>query len=61
MIVSYEKSLQEPRQFVDALARFCGVNPTDEQVVKALGSIENGPAAYLNESRLHFEGHELSL
>ena len=56
MVMSYEKSLQEPRQFVEALARFCGKSPTDDVLDRAVQSIENGPVAYLNASRVRYEG-----
>jgi len=56
MMVSYEKSLQEPRQFVEALARFCGTIPAKDVIDRAIQSIENGPAIYLNASRVRFAG-----
>jgi hypothetical protein len=34
-LVSYEKSLVRPERFVEQIAAFCGVEPTEEQIAEA--------------------------
>ena len=57
MMASYEKALQFPAEFVDRLAGFCGLQPSDRQIGLAVGSIRNGPEHYLERSRFVYLGH----
>lgn len=56
MLVSYEKALLNPEAFVSNLVEFCGISISPDLARQAAAAIENGPARYLNSSRLRFEG-----
>ncbi len=49
LLVSYEKLLENPAGFVDALADFCGCPEADRE--RAVASIEASPARYLDHTR----------
>ena len=49
LLVSYEKLLENPAAFVDALAEFCGCPQGDRE--RAIASIEASPAHYLDHTR----------
>lgn len=56
ILLSYEKALMMPEEFVDAIGRFCGVT-LDPGVRSALLSIvEPGRQRYLEGARRRFEG-----
>lgn len=52
MLVSYEKALAYPAEFVDQLASFCQLHCTDIEKKTALDFIEPAPAKYLDASRI---------
>jgi hypothetical protein len=56
LLISYEKALQKPKEYVYTLSQFCGVTLTPEIEEQVLSTIGNGPAGYLNSSRIKFEG-----
>lgn len=56
LVVSYEKAIVNPGVFLDNLIAFCGLKPNAEQYQAALSSIQNGPRAYLESSRVWYEG-----
>jgi hypothetical protein len=57
LLVSYEKALQHPGEMVAAIAAFCGVSATVEQVAAAVAVIENGRPNYIERARLQYDGH----
>ncbi|MEJ5992456.1 sulfotransferase [Ramlibacter sp. PS3R-8] len=52
MLVSYEKAMADPAHFVRELARFCGVEPREEQLDAAQAFIQPNPEHYLDVSRI---------
>lgn len=54
MLVSYEKALAKPKQFVSDLARFAGISPTWLQMRAARASIRPSPADYVANSQIRF-------
>ena len=53
MLVSYEKALRYPNDFISSLVTFCGLSPSEQQVRAAVTFIEPEPGAYLDASRLN--------
>jgi hypothetical protein len=56
LLVSYEKCLQFPEQFIDRIATFCSLSPTEQQRREALGMIENGRKDYVESARFVYVG-----
>jgi hypothetical protein len=56
LLVSYEKSLQFPVNAVDEIAKFCGLDPTREQIATAVSMIDNGNSSYVQAARLRYQG-----
>lgn len=52
MLVSYEKVMREPANFVGELISFLNIEPTKEQVQGAIDFIAPNPADYLDISRI---------
>ncbi len=57
MIVSYEKALSQPAAFVDSFVEFSGLVPSPQEREAALAIIQNGPAKYLNATRIRYDGN----
>ncbi len=57
LLVSYEKFLQFPEDSIARVAAFAGVELDDSGMQEALAIVSNGPARYLNASRLRYTGH----
>lgn len=53
MLVSYEKALRYPKDFISSLVTFCDLSPSEQQIHSAIKFIEPEPAAYLDASRLN--------
>lgn len=56
LLVSNEKALIHPTEFVSELVAWTGLEVTSEQVARATASIVIDPPDYLNASRLQFLG-----
>jgi len=52
MMVSYEKAMAEPANFVKELVQFCGVQVGEEQLCQAKAFITPNPEQYLDASRI---------
>lgn len=52
MLVSYEKAMGDPAYFVKELARFCGMEPSQQQLRAAQDFIQPNPEHYLDASRI---------
>ena len=56
LLVSYEKSLIKPAEFVDALAEFCGLTPNEATRARMVAAVEPSPEAYVRGARRQFAG-----
>jgi hypothetical protein len=56
LLLSYEKALQYPYEFVSELGLFCGVKASAGDLTKACATIENGNPRYLQLARLQYDG-----
>lgn len=52
MLVSYEKAMADPAHFVRELARFCNLEPGEQQLQAAQDFIQPNPEHYLDASRI---------
>ncbi|MGM0988739.1 MAG: hypothetical protein ACQEXI_17420 [Pseudomonadota bacterium] len=52
LLVSYEKALRYPENFIDQLVEFCGISPSRQQLEAARRFIEPEPDHYLDSSRI---------
>lgn len=52
MMVSYEKAMAEPTNFVKELVQFCGFSVSEEQLRQAAAFITPNPEHYLDASRI---------
>jgi hypothetical protein len=52
MLVSYEKAMAHPDYFLNELAMFCKLEPSNEQLESARSFIDPNPEAYLDSSRI---------
>lgn len=52
LLLSYEKSLQFPAEIAAEIAAFCGVPADSAGIGKAVATIQNGTARYLQSTRL---------
>lgn len=52
MLVSYEKAMRDPTNFVSELIAFLNIEPTNEQVQRAIAFIAPNPVDYLDASRI---------
>ena len=55
MMVSYEKAVTMPENFVKALAKFAGAVVTQEEIQNAVSKVQNGPEIYLRSSQTRFK------
>lgn len=51
LLVSYDKAMRYPQEFVRSVAEFCGINLTDELERSAVAVINPEPEQYLDMSR----------
>jgi len=56
LLMSYEKALIFPEDFVDTLARFCGLDPEPDTRGRMVGLVRPNPEAYLRGARRQFAG-----
>jgi hypothetical protein len=56
LLLSYEKALTAPRDFIDVLMRFCDIPCDDELRDRLLGMIELNRPKYLASARRRFDG-----
>jgi hypothetical protein len=56
LLLSYEKALLMPEQFVGAIARFCGIGLNAESQSGLLSIVEPGRKRYLEGARRRFDG-----
>ena len=56
LLLSYEKALTAPRDFIDVLMRFCDIPCDDELRDRLLGMIELNRPNYLASARRRFDG-----
>jgi hypothetical protein len=56
LLLSYEKALTAPRDFIDVLMRFCDIPCDDELRGQLLGMIELNRPTYLASARRRFDG-----
>ncbi|MBU2888865.1 hypothetical protein [Celeribacter halophilus] len=54
MLVSYEKAIGMPENFVKYLAKFSGAKATQKEIESTLSKIRNGPESYLKSSQTKF-------
>lgn len=52
MLVSYDKAMSHPENFLNNLIEFVGVSPNPEQLAAARNFIDPEPAGYLDASRI---------
>lgn len=55
-LVSYEKALFDPPEFVKSLIQFCGLEASDSTIENAVKAVRNGPEVYLRSSQIRTEG-----
>jgi len=56
LLVSYEKFLQFPESSIYELSQFVGLTISSEKLQQVARSVQNGPDAYLDKSRLPITG-----
>jgi len=56
LLLSYEKALSFPNDFVDTIVRFCGISPDRDLRARLLASIEPNRPRYLVTARRRFDG-----
>lgn len=56
LAISYEKALADPQTLLSEMISFCGLSPTRKQIKNAAAVIQNGPEAYVQNSRVWYEG-----
>jgi hypothetical protein len=56
LLLSYEKSLVFPADFVDAIMRFCGLPQSDMLRARLIGLIEPNRRSYIDVARRRFDG-----
>ncbi|MFO1024833.1 MAG: hypothetical protein U1E70_06605 [Acetobacteraceae bacterium] len=56
LLLSYEKALMNPSEFIDALARFCGIAVDDAMRETLLKAVEPNSPAYIAAARRQFVG-----
>jgi hypothetical protein len=56
LLLSYEKSLMFPGDFIDAIARFCGLPQSGRLRERLIQVIEPNRPAYIAQSRRRYEG-----
>jgi len=56
LVISYEKAMMNPKDYLNDLAAFCDLDISDEQYQAAHTLIESGPASYLDHARLKYQG-----
>ncbi|WP_420857393.1 hypothetical protein [Marivivens marinus] len=54
MLVSYEKVMSIPEEFVETLVQFVGCNPTPDEFKEAVSNIQNSPELYLISSQTKY-------
>lgn len=52
LLVSYDKAVSWPENFVDSVIEFCNINPTEKQKQAAISFIDPDPKDYLDVSRI---------
>jgi hypothetical protein len=52
ILISYDKALSNPEQFIDALTKFLHLEPSEDQRVQALNFISPDPKEYIDKSRI---------
>jgi hypothetical protein len=56
LLLSYEKALSFPNDFVDTIVRFCGISPDRDLRARLLALIEPNRQRYLVTARRRFDG-----
>ena len=56
LLMSYEKALISPEDFVDTLTRFCGLDPAPDSRSRIADLVRPNPEAYLRGARRQFAG-----
>lgn len=56
LLVSYEKAMTNRAAFLQRLAIFCGLQPTQARLSAAESVMQNGPALYLQNARIIYDG-----
>ncbi|MBN9563682.1 MAG: hypothetical protein J0H14_23615 [Alphaproteobacteria bacterium] len=56
LLMSYEKALIFPDEFVDTLTGFCGLRPRAKARRRAIDLVRPNPESYLRGARRHFAG-----
>lgn len=58
MLVSYDKALADPTNFLKELTHFCGIDPDEDKMRQARAFITSNPEQYLDVSRItKSQGH----
>ncbi len=56
LLLSYEKALIKPADFIAALVRFCGLTPNLDTLSRMVRTVQPSPEAYVQGARRQFAG-----